>query len=146
MLLKILICLHVFLMWQRGDPPWGTPLQILVSTSRQNSKNIQADPHIVHTTEQSKHSLPCRWPLSCPHLSLVFNVIPRVSWMVSSLSHWVADTIKQEETPAMTHNADRESRGEPGVGYIISSLDLDVEPDNNFMSRGAGGRGGAVFL
>lgn len=76
-------------------------------------KNIQAHPRIVHT-EQSTHSLSCPWPLSCPHLSFAFNVVPRVSWMVSSSSRWVADTLKQEETPAMTHNANTESRGAPG--------------------------------
>lgn len=54
--------------------------------------------------EQSKLLLSCPWPLSCPHLFLVFKVLPRVSWMVSSSSRWVADTLRQEGTPAMTHS------------------------------------------
>lgn len=33
--------------------------------------------------------------------------------MVSSLSCWVADTLKQEETPAMTHTANTDSSEEP---------------------------------
>lgn len=33
--------------------------------------------------------------------------------MLSSSSSWVADTLKQEGTPALTHNANIEGRQEP---------------------------------
>lgn len=40
--------------------------------------------------------------------------------MVSSSSHWVADTLKQEGTLAMTHNANTGSSRGAWVSYIIS--------------------------
>lgn len=117
-------------------PMIGVPLRSLVSTSHHKKKNIQADPRIVHTQSKANtlchvrglsHVLTCFWP---------FNVLPRVSWMVSSSSRWVADTLKQEGTPAMTHNVNTESREEPGwvTSYPVQAI-LHLEHDN-FMRIG----------
>lgn len=46
-------------------------------------------------------------------------------WNPHHPAGWLT-ALKQEETPAMTHDAHSDSREEPGVSYIISSSGSDV--------------------
>lgn len=66
---------------------------------------------------QSKHSLLCPWPLSCPHL---FFVCPRVSWMVYSSSHWALTPLnRKSRDPVPCYRA--------WASYITSSLDCHAQ-------------------
>lgn len=101
-------------------PLVGLPLQGLVSITHHRKENIRADPRVAHT--QSKANTRCHirglsHVLTC---FCLFNALPSVSWMVSSSPHWVADTLQQEGTPAMTHNANTGSSRGAWVSYIIS--------------------------
>lgn len=118
----------IFLLSQRDDPRGGFFCWASFQPVTVKEKYTARSLHSSHP-EQSKHSLPCPWPLSCPQMCLVFIVLPRVSWMVSSSSHWVADTLEQERTPAMTHSTNTESREE-----LHHILILHLGSNNNFRT------------
>lgn len=87
---------------------------------RRKKKNIQADPRIARTQSKANTLCHVRGLSHVLHLFLAFNVLPRVSWMVSSSSRWVADTLKQEGTPC--HDPQCKHRKQRGAwtSYIIS--------------------------